>query len=544
MRCDAPKGTSLPASFASRPRDLILLTLVFAAALLWPAAINGGPFWFPDTSTYIRGADAAYVATTGIETAWSGELGKVIVPQSDALAGRSAEAQILASGEVKPVLSGRSVYYGVLLWVPIQLFGAWGASIVQALLVAFSVMLPLRIAVRQTRSTSEHAHGWQRFTPFALLAILALLSPMPYFTNMLIPDIFAGLICLLLGTAIIFWNGMSRWEKLACLGLSCLFVTYHTTLVLLTIASVGVAFLIAGNMRGRLRAIALGVPVLASAIIAAIVFSQGVQMGVGQKPMGPPFLSARLTDAGPGMTYLEEHCGADQASRFALCDYRAQLPMDSDSFLWGQDAGQSFFQNLPTQQKHLLSSEDKAFYLAVLKDDPGRVIGAAFSDTLSLLGKFNLNIFNYSDANKRGFARKLPDPIAADVAESRAAQGTQPTNFTETLMLPVSLIALGLLGIIAVLAIRKRISVHPDAARLAAVLLAAVLANAVICGALSKPHGRYQARIIWLLPIAAGIALAGSRRRTTDAVSSDAIRSDIREPDTILASAPEEKAAT
>ena len=542
MRCDAPKGTSLPASFASRPRDLILFTLVFATALLWPAAINGGPFWFPDTSTYIRGADAAYVATTGIETEWSGEIGKVIVPENDVLPDAGTEAYSGANGEVKPVISGRSVYYGALLWLPIQVFGAWGAAIVQALLVAFSVILPLRIAVRETKAKTAQTHNWQRFVPYLALAVLALLSSMPYFTNMLMPDIYSGLICLLLGTAVIFWSSMSKLEKLACLGLSCLFVTYHTTLILLTLATVGVAFLVAANMRGRLRAMGLGVAVLASAIIGTILFSQGVQMGVGQKPMGPPFLSARLVDAGPGMAYLEEHCGTKRTEHFALCDYRAQLPMDSDTFLWGQEAGQGLFQTLPTAEKRRISSEDKAFYLAVLKDDPGTLIGAAVSDTFQLLGKFDLNIFNYTDANKRGFAKKLPGPLAEEVADSKAARGTQPTAFTETTMMLVSLAALGLIGGLAFLSYAKRVAVHPDAIRLATILLAAVLANAVICGALSKPHGRYQARIIWLLPLAAGIAFAGSRRRTSDALSPDIVAPDLHQKHGSLSAASEEKA--
>ena len=35
-------------------------------------------------------------------------------------------------------------------------------------------------------------------------------------------------------------------------------------------------------------------------------------------------------------------------------------------------------------------------------------------------------------------------------------------------------------------------------------VLAALLLNAAICGALSGPHPRYQARVVWLLPLLAG----------------------------------------
>jgi hypothetical protein len=41
--------------------------------------------------------------------------------------------------------------------------------------------------------------------------------------------------------------------------------------------------------------------------------------------------------------------------------------------------------------------------------------------------------------------------------------------------------------------------------------LVALGANAAATGALSKPHHRYQARIVWLLPLAVGLAMLPRR---------------------------------
>ena len=45
------------------------LTFVAAAAsillLCWPALVNGGAFFFPDTGTYMREADTAFHELTG-----------------------------------------------------------------------------------------------------------------------------------------------------------------------------------------------------------------------------------------------------------------------------------------------------------------------------------------------------------------------------------------------------------------------------------------------------------------------------------------------
>ena len=47
-------------------------------------------------------------------------------------------------------------------------------------------------------------------------------------------------------------------------------------------------------------------------------------------------------------------------------------------------------------------------------------------------------------------------------------------------------------------------------APLALFVVAAMALNAVICGILSGPHPRYQARVIWLLPLLAAGLLLGS----------------------------------
>jgi hypothetical protein len=46
-----------------------------------------------------------------------------------------------------------------------------------------------------------------------------------------------------------------------------------------------------------------------------------------------------------------------------------------------------------------------------------------------------------------------------------------------------------------------------------AVTVAGVLANAVICGVLASPYGRFQARVVWLLPLLVFLTVAVRLRR-------------------------------
>jgi hypothetical protein len=45
------------------------------------------------------------------------------------------------------------------------------------------------------------------------------------------------------------------------------------------------------------------------------------------------------------------------------------------------------------------------------------------------------------------------------------------------------------------------------------ILIGGVVANAAVTGILSTPHDRYQARVIWLIPLLAMIVLLRRRRR-------------------------------
>ena len=74
-----------------------------------------------------------------------------------------------------------------------------------------------------------------------------------------------------------------------------------------------------------------------------------------------------------------------------------------------------------------------------------------------------------------------------------------------------------LLGALLALLAWWRAARAGDARRLGLVVgvLVGISANAFATGALSKPHLRYEARILWLMPVIAGLALLPRSRRET-----------------------------
>ena len=119
-----------------RLRDVAALIAV-ALMLLWPAFVNGEPFYMADTPSYLRGADGAVHELTGASSAWSDELQKRFADGAPAL--KSAEAQH-ASAEPAVVLKGRSIYYGALLYAAQWLGNFWAVAILQALLCAVAIV--------------------------------------------------------------------------------------------------------------------------------------------------------------------------------------------------------------------------------------------------------------------------------------------------------------------------------------------------------------------------------------------------------------------
>jgi hypothetical protein len=76
---------------------------------------------------------------------------------------------------------------------------------------------------------------------------------------------------------------------------------------------------------------------------------------------------------------------------------------------------------------------------------------------------------------------------------------------------PVALLSMALLPAILLLAIRRKLPV--EAGELAAACTLALVANAFICGALSNPHDRYGARLVWIAVFAVLLTLANLYRR-------------------------------
>lgn len=489
----------------------VAAALAIALALLWPAFVNGEPFYMPDTPSYLRGADGAIHEVTGATSLWSAELQKRFqsaeasqraavsdIPNSSA-PGNGGAAPAQAEPEV--VLKGRSIYYGAFLWAAQWLGNFWAMALFQALLCAVAMMLTL------TQVRKAYGRKTEPGTLVGAGLAMAVLTPVGFFASYLLPDVLGGLAILAVGHLCFFWNSSGRGARIFWFLLLAFAVVSHAANIMLVGALAVIAAL---AMCLRAPTSKPGLAVVAGALVIAVcsqlLFAWGVTHATGRPPVRPPFLAARIIEDGPGYEYLRKHC---PEVRLIYCRTLAFPQRQSDTLLWSANPSEGIFQALEPAEERRAAAEQNRFVFAVVKERPLDILGSSVRAFFGQLGYFSLESFNYTRANIYYFERKIPPPFIDHAKGSRAYQDRMPVAFTEwatILTVIASLVAIAW-ALAASLRRERRLT---RATSFILLLLAGVLVNAAICGALSTPRGRYQMRLIWVLPLA---ALATSRIR-------------------------------
>ena len=505
-----------------------IVSAVIAALLLcWPAFMNGGAFFFPDTTAYLRGADMAVTELAGVRTEWSDKhhLYSDAAPDTASDKGEeAAQAGAEPGTPDHPVLLGRSVYYGLAIFPFVVLLGSLGGVLLQAALA----ILVLRLTYVGFGGERRRLASWQLLSS----AALAVLTPLPYAVSILMPDVFAGFAVVCAVLAAMGWERFSKPERIGLVAVLVLSALSHSSHVLLLLLVFGLAVL----LRIGTRSIALaGTAAILLAALSGLagdrLFAIAVSHSLGQDPIRPPFLTARLIDDGPGYTLLKERC-----PRIGLeaCNYVDRMPHDSDIFLWSQDHDLGVFSAESLEVQRKLAGQDFSFALATLEYDPVVVIRLAAEASLKQLTMTDLNIFNMPQAARSTkhtageilpfvIVENLPPVFQDEVRKSRYFSGTMPVRFVETTSDIALVLAIVFLAGVIVTAVRSRDKSRTREAVAAGLFLFAVAANAAVTGSLSKPHDRYNIRVVWVLPLAALALLASGRRKPTEGKGADAI---------------------
>lgn len=425
--------------------------LLAAASLLWPALWNGYPLVFSDTGTYLSQAIERYAG-------WD-----------------------------------RPVFYSFFL-LPLHLtITTWPPIAVQALLTAYTLHL-----VRRT--------FWPDASPWWLLPIvlvLAVTTSLPWFVAQLMPDVFTGLLVLVLALLIFRPKCLSTRERLLLAAFAAFMIAAHLSHVLLAFALLlvllptrrwfGAATPL--GLRGHLYA-------MAPCVLAVVAMISVNHLAFGRaslSPYGNVFLLARIVYDGPGMNVLRRDC---PASGWRLCDFVNRMPATSDEFLWRPDGPVVL-----SGGAKRVSLEAGPIIAAALEAEPATELLALLSNTAEQFGKFA------TGDGLQPWPATVTPWIERDFPRFEAAAYHSARQSNGMLRLPNWLVALHAtvaVGSIAGLLLAS-LKCEPLRGFVAATLLA-LLINAAVTGGLSTPHHRYQSRVMWLPTFVLLLARPGAGR--------------------------------
>jgi hypothetical protein len=460
-----------------------------AALLLWPALWNGYPIVFADTGTYLSQAIHRYAG-------WD-----------------------------------RPVFYSLFMLPLHATVTVWPVIAAQALLASRVLWLVCRVLLP----------GLSGAVFLAGAAVLAVTTWLPWIVSELMPDLFTPLLVLVLGLLALVPDWLARWERLVLAGLATFMIaTQQSSLPLacaLVVAELALGMVakhrdaaacvpapfepfdspwrgdqgfqwrrpVPGRQTHRFPALVALVLPPALAVLALCTANLAAHGRFTISPFGNIFLLARVIYDGPGMATIRRDCATE---RWRLCPFADRFPATSDDFLWAPDS--------PLYQAggpKRVSEDAGAMIRTTLRTAPAAELQAALANTLEQLSRFS------SGDGLNPWPVQVTPPIERDFPAREAAAYASALQQTGALAVPPALATLhrvvalaGVAGCLLLLpvALWRR---SPCAWFLLVVLLTLPV-SAAITGALSAPHDRYQARIMWLPPFIAVLSVAALRTRT------------------------------
>lgn len=483
------------------------------------AVLNGQPFFYPDTATYVRGADMGITKLLGprFATAWAPQAAEAAAAAAQDQDGGAAlpavpPARRFTSIEDKLVIAGRSVYYGALLYVGYASSDLWLVVIVQALVAAYLLHL-LMVRLWAVRSSVF----------IATVAALTIFTPLSAFAGLLMPDVFAPLIILAVATLAVYWARLGRADRVALAVIMTFGLISHPSHLALAVAlllpACAARMLSRKARRLSVAGLSLAVACVAAGFAAEWLFFKAVTVTIGEPPLRMPHPMARLVDMGPGTAFLKASC---PGSGYAACAYVGNFPTPWVDFIFSADPSKGAFTLADAETKRRISGEQFPFLLDVIRFDPLTVARGLSADLLRQLVMFRVDVLGYRNDVLR-YGARLPPETFRTLLQSRAADKSNSWDRTLSFATQASVFAALLIALgLAVSQPQRRGPLAAEAGSawndftlFTSLVMVGVVCNALVCASLASPFDRFQARVIWLLPFLALAALAIVRDTAT-----------------------------
>ena len=456
-------------------RKLLQQALLAAALLLWPIMLFGAPAYFADSASYLKGGRTAVSVTVDRLQTLTADVSAPQQPE------RKAAAVALETAK-----GSRSVLYSLAAFV---LSGPGASMIPLAVAQALATGWMVAIAAGLAGVRSRGGFG-------TVAAIVAFATPAALFACYIVPDIFAALLiasCVILTVA---FERLSPGLRASLVAIGAFAVTSHASH-----PPVAGGLLLLGALwfvrqgPGAARRIAWLAAPLALGTLATIVTGF---VGFGTLSLVPkryPLTLARSIEDGPARWYLAEHCAT---RRYAVCEvFGPQMPETVPDFLW--DKGLTG--RATPEQMDRVRAEESEIVAAAAREYPvtqAKILGGNVASQVTHIGLGDISFDQRIAFDRQGAPRTV------ETGANRRAV----LRLVEWLSA-----ATALAGALWLAWAARRM--RPCERAGAALLVAGLLGNAAVCAIFSGVADRYQARVVWLLPLlAVAMLIAAAERRS------------------------------
>jgi hypothetical protein len=447
-------------------------TLALALLLLWPLILFGRPSYISDSASYLKGGKVAVEFVTaklhGSEASDPARAGPFVAKPT--IGSASASSHEAPKG-------ARSVTYSVaaylLRWPGIDMTALAFVQIVCAAFIAAVTMTALGLL------------GWGRFLTVG--AILAFATPLAPSCADAVPDIFAGFVIATITLMALLLDRLSVGVRLLVAAITGFAMTAHASIppLALGMTVLGAGVLLAGGRLGlpRIRrawAWLVLPPVVGMIANVAVGYVAFGEVSVAAKRF-PVALTRSVVD-GPARWYLEKQC---VTPRYAVCEvFGTKIPDNINDFLFYESGLNG--RATPEQMDRIRAEEAEIVMNAAL-EYPGY---EAYNLSRNIVRQF----FRF-DLGKSRFKERLA--LDSDGVPQLVLSGRQ--------MQPV-MVFVGMLNNLVLALCMAWMALNlkrlDNKERLLALLVVAgLVGNATIVVAFSSLAARYQARVVWVLPL-------------------------------------------
>lgn len=469
-----------------------------ALILSVPTLLNGTPFVYFDSATYLAQGQEAVSVTFPAFSAAAGPLPNgLVAPEA------VSDAQARDLDDLPVIVSGRSIYYGVLAYLFMVLTGGWGLVALQALAVALTVCLAARAGAPTI---------W-RSVAVGVCVLLAFASPAGIFVGLIMPDVWAAVSILSAGILIAVKDIERHWRG-ALYALTAVGAVVHTSHLLLVFGLASVAGLLAiatpfaNRPRppfGRIGPVVGLAACVFVGLSASALFSQVVERRFDSAPIMRPHLTARLLEDPATLSAVRTLC--DHGAGFAVCAFEDRFPIDWNTFLFDDDPSVGVFEPASSAVKRRLSAEDRRLLVATVKQDASGVVTLLMADSARQFGDFPAAgvplLFEHDKQHFEAFS----DVVRQRAASARSASRLDLLRRLDAVHRLAFWSSIAACAFVLAYAGVTKTGLRRENAVLVGIIVIGLVGNAVICGALASPYGRFQARVAWLAIVALPLAI-------------------------------------